>query len=231
MLDILKDKKVVFFDVGYTLDYPASGDWILTNKFYEVAGDRIEGKSKEEIGEAARYAFQYLAKHHHLKGLQDEIDAFVRFFTDFSDYLKLGLTKEECECISKDRAGNMANYIAYEDAVPVLRELSKTHKLGIISDTWPSITEQLTVLGLYEYFSFFTFSCDLGVFKPDRRMYEDALAKAGCKGEDAVFIDDVIANLEGAAMLGITPIMITAHESPVIPDNMTVIKSLAELLL
>ena len=35
MLEILKDKKVIFFDVGYTIDYPASGDWIFTNKFYD----------------------------------------------------------------------------------------------------------------------------------------------------------------------------------------------------
>ena len=33
MTELLKTKKAVFFDVGYTLDYPASGDWMLTNKF------------------------------------------------------------------------------------------------------------------------------------------------------------------------------------------------------
>lgn len=26
MLEVLRDKKVIFFDIGYTLDYPASGD-------------------------------------------------------------------------------------------------------------------------------------------------------------------------------------------------------------
>ena len=33
MLDLLNDKKVIFFDVGYTLDKPASGDWMFTNQF------------------------------------------------------------------------------------------------------------------------------------------------------------------------------------------------------
>ena len=28
MLNLLKDKEVIFFDVGYTLDAPASGDWM-----------------------------------------------------------------------------------------------------------------------------------------------------------------------------------------------------------
>ena len=30
MRDILSEKSVIFFDVGYTIDYPASGDWMLT---------------------------------------------------------------------------------------------------------------------------------------------------------------------------------------------------------
>ena len=42
MLDILRDKKVIFFDVGYTLDAPASGDWMFTNRFLELAGDKLK---------------------------------------------------------------------------------------------------------------------------------------------------------------------------------------------
>jgi len=41
MLNLLKDKKVIFFDVGYTLDAPASGDWMFTNQFLEVIRDAL----------------------------------------------------------------------------------------------------------------------------------------------------------------------------------------------
>ncbi len=34
MRELLSDKSVIFFDVGYTIDYPASGDWVFTNRFY-----------------------------------------------------------------------------------------------------------------------------------------------------------------------------------------------------
>ena len=40
MLKQLKDKKVIFFDVGNTLDRPASGHWMFTNRFLAEAGDR-----------------------------------------------------------------------------------------------------------------------------------------------------------------------------------------------
>ena len=46
MIDLLKNKEVIFFDVGYTLDMPASGDWMFTNRFLELAGDKLKQKFK-----------------------------------------------------------------------------------------------------------------------------------------------------------------------------------------
>ena len=36
MHEVLKDKKFIFFDVGYTLDAPASGHWMFTNSVLGV---------------------------------------------------------------------------------------------------------------------------------------------------------------------------------------------------
>ena len=36
MLSLLKDRNMIFFDVGYTLDAPASEDWMFTNQFLEL---------------------------------------------------------------------------------------------------------------------------------------------------------------------------------------------------
>ena len=38
MIRQICDKKAIFFDVGYTLDRPASGDWMFTNRFLAEAG-------------------------------------------------------------------------------------------------------------------------------------------------------------------------------------------------
>ena len=53
MHEVLYGKKVIFFDVGYTLDHPLSGDWILTNKFYELAGKHFND-ALEKCGCSAR---------------------------------------------------------------------------------------------------------------------------------------------------------------------------------
>lgn len=124
----------------------------------------------------------------------------------------------------------MNNYAAYPDTERVLRILRKSYKLGIISDTRPSIWQRLDSMGITEYFSAFTFSYLLGTFKPDERMYRDALDKCGVLAEDTVFIDDSLENLEGAERLGITPVLITANPASDVNSPYDTIHSLSELL-
>ena len=124
----------------------------------------------------------------------------------------------------------MDNYVIYSDAKSVIQTLSKTHSLGIISDTWPSIDNQLRALNVLQYFSFATYSSSLGVFKPDRRMYLDALRKCGQDAKDTVFIDDSPVNLSAAAELGITPVLIAANPASDVDTSFTKIHSLSELL-
>ena len=124
----------------------------------------------------------------------------------------------------------MGNYIPYPGIGEVLDTLSKTHQLGIISDTWPSIEPQLEHIGVSQYLSFCTFSCYVGVFKPDKRIYLDALNKCGVPAEKTVFIDDAVRNLDCAAALGITPILIAANPASDVETSYTKIRDLRELI-
>lgn len=231
MLEALKDKKLIFFDVGYTLDYPASGDWMFTKKFYRTVGDRLSKYSSVEIQKARELSLEYLEKNHLVKNTEEEYYRFIRFYSDVSKYLNLSLTEEEVRAIAYDRTNNMDNYIVYPDAKEVLEVLSHSYKLGIISDTWPSIEQQLCAIGVRDYFSTSTYSCELGKFKPDEALYKDALRKCGCKAEETVFIDDSVRNLEGAAKLGITPILIVANPNSDIDSPYLKIHTLSELLI
>ena len=229
MLNLLKDKKVIFFDVGYTLDAPASGDWMFTNKFLELAGEKLKQKTEGEIQRARDMGLRFLAKDHLIQTVEAEIQNFFEYYSIISDQLNLGLSEKERDQIARDRACNMNNYVPYPGIAEVLSTLSKTHKLGIISDTWPSIEPQLEYIGVSQYLSFCTFSCFVGVFKPDKRIYLDALNKCGIPAEKTVFIDDVVRNLDGAAALGITPILIAANPDTDVETDYLKIHDLREL--
>ena len=230
MLNLLKDKEVIFFDVGYTLDAPASGDWMFTRKFLELAGEKLKQRTAADVQRARDTGLRFLEQDHLIQTVEAEIRNFFGYYSMISEQLDLGLTEEERNQIARDRACNMGNYIPYPGIGEVLDTLSKTHQLGIISDTWPSIEPQLEHIGVSQYLSFCTFSCYVGVFKPDKRIYLDALNKCGVPAEKTVFIDDAVRNLDGAAALGITPILIAANPASDVETSYTKIRDLRELI-
>ena len=228
MIQELRDKKVIFFDVGYTLDMPASGDWMFTNRFLEEAGDRLKLCGSDEVNRAREAGLRFLEQNHLVTSVEAECEQFYRYYSIVSDELRLGLSEEQRMLIARDRTYNMQNYLPYPGIRKVLETLGRTHRLGVISDTWPSIRPQLEHLGVAGFFSFETYSCEIGVFKPDPRMYRDALKQAGVPAEETVFIDDGPRNLEGAAALGIFPILIAANPASDVETPFLKIRDLRE---
>ena len=229
MHELLSDKTVLFLDVGYTIDYPASGDWMFTNRFYALAGDRLKKCAAEQIRKARTAGLEYLLKNHLIRDEAEETDRFSHYYRIVSEALGLRLSENEIKGLAEDRTYNMDNYVLYPGAKQAIEALSRTVRLGIISDTWPSIENQLRTLGVLQYFSFATYSFALGVFKPDPRMYLDALRKCGRDARETVFVDDSPENLEGAAKLGITPILIAANPASDVKTPYRKIHALSEL--
>jgi len=230
MHEILSGKRVIFFDVGYTLDHPLSGSWLLTNRFYELAGERFRSLPEETRNAVFGQCLEYLLRNHRVRDVGEEMQQFSRFYGELATGLGLELTPEAIYSIAHDRTYNMANYVPYPDARAVVETLSRSFSLGIISDTWPSIEPQLEAIGVSPFFAFRTYSFALGVMKPDKRMFLDALAKCGCPAEETVFIDDSVLNLKSAAELGITPVLIAANPASDLDTAYCKIKTLSELL-
>lgn len=122
------------------------------------------------------------------------------------------------------------NYRLFNDSLETLKAVHGRYKLGIISDTWPSIVPLLEYLDISKYFDCITFSFELGTFKPDRRMYEDALSKMGLPPESTIFIDDSARNLAGAKGLGINPVLIRAMPGIEPVEEITSIRKISGLL-
>lgn len=231
MLEILKNKKGVFFDLGWTLDTPASGDWMLTNQFFEfVSGKLLSALPVDTLDAAVIEGIRYLEKNHSVATCADEADQFTVFYGIINERCGLGLSPEAVRVIAHDRTFNMKNYIFYPDARQVISTLSKTHRLGVISDTWPSAANQLKAGRIAGYFSSVTFSSDVGVFKPNPIIFHRAIEQLGLPPEETVFIDDSVRNLEAAAKLGITPILAAMNPASDVETDYAKIHSLRELI-
>lgn len=64
----------------------------------------------------------------------------------------------------------------------------------------------------HEFFDAEVQSWRLGVLKPHRRMYEEAVRHAGVSAGECLFIDDLLVNVEGARHVGLRAFQFTNHE-------------------
>lgn len=82
-------------------------------------------------------------------------------------------------------------------------------KLGVVTDAAVSKTKKLEWLearGLKIKWDAYANSMNLGVRKPDRAMYQNALSQAGVSGFEAVFVGHNHRELEGAKAVGLTTV-------------------------
>jgi putative hydrolase of the HAD superfamily len=61
-------------------------------------------------------------------------------------------------------------------------------------------------------FDFATFSCDLGVAKPDAAIYQHCLSGLGVAASETLFFDDRQPNVDGARLLGIHAVHFTTPQ-------------------
>lgn len=96
----------------------------------------------------------------------------------------------------------------------VLGRLSERYTLALISNTMsdqPRLILERT--GLARHFNMIVCSRDLGVRKPNPRIFEHVLGRLSVEPEEAVHVgDSVEADMEGALNVGLTPIWIRRPE-------------------
>lgn len=97
----------------------------------------------------------------------------------------------------------------YTDSEDCLKRLSRNYEIGIIANQPLGTSERLENLGVRKYIDLVIASAEEGVSKPDRRIFEIALERSGCKPENAVMIGDRIDNdIVPAKQLGMKTIWI-----------------------
>lgn len=92
----------------------------------------------------------------------------------------------------------------FDETPPVLAALKRHgYRLAVVSDGFPSLRQDYRRMGLAGYFDAIVVAGELGAWKPDRRVYEQALALMEADVEDAIYLDDTPSDAAGAASLGI----------------------------
>ncbi len=121
----------------------------------------------------------------------------------------LGVSRQTADKITAEFfSGDRAD----EALLDFLRSLRPEHKVGLISNAWSGLRAFITRQKIEDVFDEMIISAEVGLMKPDPRIYRLALEKLEAQPEEAVFLDDVPVNVEAARSVGMSAIQFTQPE-------------------
>lgn len=107
-------------------------------------------------------------------------------------HLREGIPLQEGEVHQIEKFFSTTDVQLYPDVLEALSELKKAKiKMGLVSNTQSlGIKKELAQLGLEKYFSGYGLSFEVGVLKPDSRLFLHALKELKVKPAEALMVGD-----------------------------------------
>lgn len=105
-------------------------------------------------------------------------------------------------------------WIVFDDVLPALADLTRDHRLLVLSNFDRRLRSILSGHGLACLFERIIISSEVGAAKPHPRMFQAALTASGCSPQDCLHIgDDEKCDLAGAQSAGISAFLVKRPEN------------------
>ena len=138
-------------------------------------------------------------------GLTRPIPTLTEFAREFPGHEGLDLDALEAQ-LRED----LAEVALFDDAIPTLiRARAEGLAIALISNLAAPYKQPFFRLGLAEHFDAVVFSCDVGLAKPDPRIYELAAAELGLPAGELLMIGDSRGDdVDGAKRAGLAALQV-----------------------
>jgi epoxide hydrolase-like predicted phosphatase len=93
------------------------------------------------------------------------------------------------------------------DLVNIIRHQRLHYRTALLSNAWSNLRSVLTSdFPIIDAFDYVVISAEVGLMKPDPKIFDLVLKKVGANPEEAVFIDDIRENIDAANRQGLNVI-------------------------
>lgn len=207
--------EMVFFDAGETLlrPHPSFPELLAT-----VASGYGYSFTAKEAGDVQERLAPHLVELAHETGIDKpslNAEDSKTFWTHLYRRLlaELGIQDEDLVLEMFRTFSSPSSYKLFEDVLPTLAAISDAgYRLGLISNFDEWLEEMLVELEVGHLFEVSIISGQVGVEKPDPKIYELALEEAGVAPDKAVHIgDSPKTDVEPSRSVGITPILLDRY--------------------
>ncbi len=104
--------------------------------------------------------------------------------------------------IERVRDEFFAGDVIDHEIVEFLRSIKLKYKIGLISNAWSGLRNYIVREKFDDAFHHMIISAEVGVAKPDPKIYHIALEQLQVQPEEAVFVDDFLENIEACEKVG-----------------------------
>ena len=225
---------VILLDMGQTFmfDVDRFSDKENFGATYRQLGGQALGDA--EVRRIILSVFERLLTHSRDAAFFNRFPTVVQSLRNFAE-LK-SLDGEELDRIEQVFAMHEIGTVP-QTHVAALRQLSETHRLGVISNIWSKsdlYLREFDRAGIRDLFDIIVFSSDQGYIKPSPYLFSKAIALLNVDRTKIVFVGDRLSrDIAGASAVGLSTIWINPSRNDVdsgIANPDLVIENLRDLL-
>ena len=211
--------QAVFFDVGGTMVVPRPSLGEIYERVLGPLGIRVDAAAFRTAFQETWSEFDLLIgrgkdRYSHFEGGESEY--WVRYIRRVLERVATAERAEEAASALHAAFSDPALWSVFDDVRPTLNALrARGVRLGVISNWDSRLRALLGALGLAREFETIVVSCEVGVEKPDRAIFERALEDLGIGPHEAFHVgDDVVADYEGPRSAGLDAALLVRHGPP-----------------
>jgi putative hydrolase of the HAD superfamily len=198
--------KGVFFDAGNTILFP---DYYIYRDICEALGVEVAIDDIVKSEAAARSSFDRAVA----ESPKKEVHGFWPvYYTPFFEML--GVPDESIsDAIEMTRVANDTGLGIWREPIDGLDDtldelVARDLALGVISNSDGRLEWRLDEIGILDRFDFVIDSAIVGISKPDRRIFQDALKRSSLEPSEAVYVGDYYeVDVRGARAAGMAPVL------------------------
>src|SRR4030095_9635628 len=208
--DYIKNFPILIFDMGNTFMY--GGDRFDDSQNYEASYRLFGGEklSNNELHQLVHYSYNTLLERYRDPIYYDNFISLRDFIETDENFSRLD--KNEKDLIERVCAHHECGSIS-EECKLILKGLSNTHRLGLISNVWTYskyYIDKLKKENVYEMFEVILYSSDHGCIKPSIKLFNKAIEYFNIDPSQMVFIgDNYKRDIVGPKNAGMKSILVT----------------------
>ena len=211
--------RAVFFDVGGTLLAPRPSLGEIYELFLRPLGIDVDAKDFRRAARETWTEFDRLVgrggnRYGHFEG--GEAEFWLRYVQRVLERVAAPERSREAAAALHAAFSDPAQWAVFDDVRPTLAALrDRGVRVGIISNWDSRLRALLDALGLAPEFETIAVSCEVGVEKPGRAIFEHALGQLGVSPHEAFHVgDDAVADYEGPREAGLRAALLVRNGTP-----------------